>query len=42
MKLIIGSRGSKLALTQTHHIRDQLQALHPELDVEVEIIRTTG
>jgi hydroxymethylbilane synthase len=42
VKLIIGSRGSKLALTQTHHIREQLQALHPELDVEVEIIRTTG
>ena len=42
MKLIIGSRGSKLALTQTHHIRDQLIASDPALDVEVEIIRTTG
>ncbi len=42
MKLIIGSRGSKLALTQTHHIRDQLSALHTDLHVEVEIISTTG
>ena len=42
MKLIIGSRGSKLALTQTHHIRDQLTASDPALEVEVEIIRTTG
>ena len=42
MKLTIGSRGSKLALTQTHHVRDQLRALHEDLEVEVEIIRTTG
>lgn len=41
-KLIIGSRGSKLALTQTHHMRDQLRQLHEDLDVDVEIIRTTG
>ena len=37
-KLIIGSRGSKLALTQTHHMRDQLCSLHADLEVEVEII----
>jgi hydroxymethylbilane synthase len=42
VKLIIGSRGSKLALTQTHHIRDQLSALHADLYIEVEIISTTG
>lgn len=41
-KLIIGSRGSKLALTQTHHMRDQLCSLHADLEVEVEIIRTVG
>ena len=41
-KLIIGSRGSQLALTQTHHIRDQLCAMHTDPKVEIEIIRTTG
>ena len=41
-KLIIGSRGSQLALTQTRHMRDQLCTIHTDLEVEIEIIRTTG
>lgn len=42
-QLRIGTRGSELALTQAHQVRDQLQDLHAEaLSVEVEIIRTTG
>ena len=41
-KLIIGSRGSQLALTQTRHMHDQLCAIHADLEVEIEIIRTTG
>ena len=42
MKFVIGSRGSKLALPQTHWVRDRLQTLDPELNVEVEEIHTTG
>jgi hydroxymethylbilane synthase len=38
--LRIGSRGSKLALWQTHHIADRLRAAGHE--VEIEIIRTLG
>jgi hydroxymethylbilane synthase len=40
--LTIGSRGSKLALTQTHWIAEQIQSLHPGIPVEVQIIKTTG
>jgi hydroxymethylbilane synthase len=38
----IGSRGSALALWQSNHIRDRLRSAHPGLDVEIEIIHTTG
>ena len=41
-KFIIGSRGSLLALTQTGHIRDLIEAKNPGLKVEVEIIKTKG
>lgn len=42
MKLVIGSRGSQLALTQTRMIRDQLQQRHPELEVTIDVIQTKG
>lgn len=42
VKLVIGSRGSKLALTQSHWVRDRLQAHHDSLEIEVLEIRTTG
>ncbi len=42
VKLVIGSRGSKLALTQTHWVRDRLQAHNNSLEIEVLEIRTTG
>jgi hydroxymethylbilane synthase len=42
MKLTIGSRGSKLALWQAEWVRTQLSALHPEVIISIEIIRTTG
>ncbi len=42
VKLVIGSRGSKLALTQTHWVRDRLQAHNDSLEIEVLEIRTTG
>src|SRR6185436_10625957 len=44
--LRLGTRGSKLALTQTGLVRDALAAAHPALAasgaVEVVVIRTTG
>jgi hydroxymethylbilane synthase len=40
MRLIVGSRGSKLALWQAHWVRDQLAAAGYE--IEIRIIKTTG
>jgi hydroxymethylbilane synthase len=40
--LVIGSRGSKLALWQAEHVQSQLQAIDPNLTVRIEIIKTTG
>jgi hydroxymethylbilane synthase len=40
--LIIGSRGSKLALWQAEHVQSQLRATDPELTIRIEIIKTTG
>ncbi len=40
--LIIGSRGSKLALWQAHWVKSELERLHDGLTVEIEIIKTTG
>ncbi|HEY3174997.1 MAG TPA: hydroxymethylbilane synthase [Candidatus Polarisedimenticolia bacterium] len=40
--MILGTRGSPLALTQTHWVRDRLMTAHSDLVVTVEIIRTTG
>lgn len=40
--LVIGSRGSKLALTQSNWIAGCIRALDPSLDVQVEIIHTKG
>jgi len=38
----IGSRGSALALVQSEWVRDRLQALHPGLVAEIEVIHTKG
>lgn len=40
--LIIGSRGSKLALWQAGWVRDRLGVLYPQLAVTIEIIKTSG
>lgn len=40
--LIIGSRGSKLALWQAEQARERLIRLHSRIDIQIEIIRTTG
>ena len=39
-KIIIGTRGSKLALWQAHYTKDQLEALG--IEVELKIIKTKG
>lgn len=41
-KLIIGSRGSELALWQTHHVKECLANAFPDLKLEIKIIKTTG
>lgn len=41
-KLIIGSRGSRLALWQSEWVKTKLQSLHAEIEINIEIIKTTG
>lgn len=41
-KIIIGTRGSKLALWQANWIKDKLERLYPDLVIEIEKIKTTG
>ncbi len=41
-QLVIGSRGSKLALTQAGMIKTALELLAPALEVRIEIIQTSG
>ena len=40
--LIIGSRGSELALWQTNFVRSRLEEFFPALNLEIKIIKTTG
>ena len=41
-KLVIGSRGSQLALRQSELLQEALQKYHPDLESSIQIIRTTG
>jgi hydroxymethylbilane synthase len=41
-QLVIGSRGSRLALWQAEWVRARLEALAPGVAVRVEVIKTTG
>jgi hydroxymethylbilane synthase len=41
-KLIIGTRGSQLALYQAYRVKDELEKQHPQLYIEVKIIKTKG
>ncbi len=41
-KLIIATRGSKLALWQSNHIRDLILAKYPDIEVELKIFKTRG
>jgi hydroxymethylbilane synthase len=40
--MIIGSRGSALALAQTRLVQNQLQQIWPKISIELKIIKTTG
>ena len=40
--LVIGSRGSKLALKQAQMVKAELEQLDPAADVRIEIIKTSG
>ena len=42
MKVVVGTRGSKLALTQTNWVIDELKKNNPEVDFEIKIIKTKG
>jgi hydroxymethylbilane synthase len=42
MEIIIGSRGSKLALWQSEWVRARLEALDPAVSVRIEIVKTKG
>lgn len=41
-KIIIGTRGSQLALWQTNWIKTQIEKLNPGIDVEIKVISTKG
>ncbi|MEK7813559.1 MAG: hydroxymethylbilane synthase, partial [Candidatus Desantisbacteria bacterium] len=38
----IGSRGSKLALAQSHDVMSQLQTAYPEIAFQIRVIKTSG
>lgn len=40
--IVIGTRGSELALWQAHYVRMSLATLHPDKTFEIKVIRTTG
>lgn len=40
--VIIGTRGSELALWQAEFVRERLESLHPGETFEIEVIKTTG
>ncbi|HOU51611.1 MAG TPA: hydroxymethylbilane synthase [Smithella sp.] len=42
MNLKIGTRGSKLALTQTNFVADKLKKAIPDADIEICVIKTSG
>ena len=42
MKIIIGSRGSKLAIAQSEEVKAALSQIDPTLDIEIKVISTKG
>jgi hydroxymethylbilane synthase len=41
-RVVIGTRGSQLALWQAEHLKARLLAVAPELEVELNVIKTSG
>ena len=41
-KLIIATRGSKLALWQSEHVKAEMEKAHPSLEVELSVMMTKG
>ena len=41
-KIVIGTRGSQLALWQANWVKSEIEKRHPELEVSLEKIKTTG
>jgi hydroxymethylbilane synthase len=41
-KLVIATRGSKLALWQSEHVKAELEKAHPDLEVELSVMMTKG
>jgi hydroxymethylbilane synthase len=42
MELIVGTRGSKLALAQTNIVLSQIRRVHPNVDFRLKVIKTVG
>ncbi len=42
MRIVVGTRGSKLALTQTNWVVQELKKANPQVDFEVKVIKTKG
>lgn len=42
MKLVVGTRGSNLALIQTNWVVDRLKEANPDVEFEIKIIKTKG
>lgn len=42
MKIVVGTRGSKLALIQTNWVIDKLKEIYSEIEFEIKIIKTKG
>ena len=40
--VVIGSRGSALALWQSEHVKSLLEEAHPGISVDIRIIKTKG
>lgn len=41
-KIVIGTRGSNLAVSQTNTVKDMILKMYPDYEVEIEIIKTLG
>lgn len=42
MKIVVGTRGSKLALTQTNWVVNELKKNYPNVEFEIKVIKTKG